>query len=92
MLNFLVTVFGKAAIEAAVQEIATGIATSQQRKTFRRAIRDIVEDEVEDFGRAMAVPPEVVKDYIKDKRGYFRDEIRARFDSALQGLQIRRRR
>lgn len=84
----LVSAFGAGLGEALpkeiVQSIYSAIAKSQSRKVWRRAIRDAIEDEVKMALLEHGVPNDVVNEYIKDNKDYYKQEARNRFDHALQ--------
>lgn len=80
LLNLLVSAFGKSAIDTAVSQISY----SQKRRSMRRSIRDLVEDEVLYALVDVGMDPKDASRYIKNRKKYYKQEIRNRFDPMLR--------
>ena len=72
--------------KAVVDGILKAIVMSQFRKNCRRMIRDLVEDEVKEALTDHGIDSNTAHDYVKSRKGRFKDEIRARFDALLTRL------
>lgn len=67
-----------------IEKIYAAIANSQLRKVWRRSIRDLIEDEVTRALLEHKVSLDDAIKYVDKKEDYYKQEVRNRFDPALQ--------
>lgn len=88
MLEVLIGAFGaglgKALPQEIVKSIFSAIAEAQSRRVWRRAIRDVIEDEVFLALDSHGVDANVAHEYVRERKKYYKQEVRNRFDHALQ--------